>query len=250
MKGPPAQLILTSDRGEPILARNRVGLGWTLAWTSDVKNLWAVDWLRWGAYGKFWGQLVREHMKKKNRRELPMQTERVGDRFRAVVDAFTTDERFDNTLRSSLTVTGPEPGGETRDVDFKQTAPGRYEAEFKLDEYGSFLLKAQHAKEGKDGSDKSFAVSFGHISNPYPREYASFEPDVAKLERVALAADGHLDPKPSQIFDAGDEKIVYYESLFDRFLMAAIIVYLFDLLVRRVRLFDRKFLPKRRRPAA
>ena len=32
---------------------------------SDVKNLWAVEWLRWPGYGQFWGQLVREHVEQK-----------------------------------------------------------------------------------------------------------------------------------------------------------------------------------------
>ncbi len=47
MKPPPAQMILESELAEPILARWHVGLGWSLAWTSDVKNLWAVEWLKW-----------------------------------------------------------------------------------------------------------------------------------------------------------------------------------------------------------
>ena len=70
LKPPPAQELLTSDTGEPILARWRIGLGWTLAWTSDVKSRWAVEWLRWPGFERFWGQLVHEHMRQKHRREL------------------------------------------------------------------------------------------------------------------------------------------------------------------------------------
>ncbi len=241
IKPSPAQLIL---------ARWRVGLGWTLAWTSDVKNLWAVDWLRWSSYPQFWGQLVREHMRQKHHRELDMKTEVNGGRVRAVVDAFTVDERFDNNIDSRLLVFGPQPSGERREFAMRQTAPGRYEAEFDLDDYGSFLLRAEHRRETPDGELKPVASSFGHVSNPYPREYASFEPDVERLERAALAAGGSLDPKSKAVFDPADEKIVYHEDLWDRFLLAAIVVFLLDLLVRRVRLFDRKFLPKRRRAAA
>ena len=90
-------------------------------------------------------------------------------------------------------------------------------------------------------------VSYGHISNPYPREYASFEADTERLKRVALAGGGTLDPKPKALFEPGQEKIIYYEQLWNRFILAAILVFLLDLLVRRVRLFDRKFLPKRGR---
>jgi hypothetical protein len=242
-------MILASDKGEPILARMRVGLGQTLAWTSDEKNLWAADWLRWSGYSRFWGQLVREHMRKKHRRELDMKTEVVGDRVHAAVDAFTADERFDNGMQSSLTVTGPAPQKERREVPLRQTAPGRYEADFALPSYGSFGLEARHLKEGENGELRPVGVSFGHVSNPYPREYATFEPDRERLERVAEAAGGAVDPDPGVPVDSAGEKIVYQEPLWSRFVIAAIVLFLLDLLVRRIRLFDRKFVAARRRRA-
>lgn len=251
LKPAPAQLILQSDRGDPILARWRAGLGWAVAWTSDVKNNWAVDWLRWGGFSKFWGQFVREHMRVKRRQELPMQSEMQGSTVRAVVDAFTADERFDNDLESKLVVTGPATSkgkGERREVPMRRTAPGRYEAELRLDEYGSFLLRAEHARIARDGGLQPFASSFGHVSNPYPREYGRFEPDIELQQRAAAAAGGDLDPEPARVFDPQGEKIVYYRPLWSRFVLAAIAVFLLDLLIRRVRLFDRKFLPRRSLP--
>ncbi len=250
LKPHPAVQILASDQDEPILARWRVGLGWSLAWTSDVKNLWAADWLRWASFSKFWGQLVREHMRRKDRREIDMKTEVVGGRVRAVVDAFTADERFDNGMQSRFFVVGPAPGRDRREVTMRQTAPGRYEADFELDRYGSFLLRAEHAREAPSGAMDQIGVSYGQVSHPYPREYASFEPDVERLSRAVLAAGGSVDPEPAAVFDPGEEKITTYEELWQRFLYAALIVFLLDLLVRRLRMFDRKFLPRRRRAAA
>jgi uncharacterized membrane protein len=248
LKPAPAEQILASDTDEPILARWRVGLGWSLAWTSDVKAKWAVDWIRWDGFEKFWGQLVREHMRQKHQRELDMKAEIVGGVLRASVDAFTPDERFENNLTSRLTITGPEPGGESKVVDLRQTAPGRYEAEMPMDKYGSFLLKAEHVREQPDGTSKVVAVSYGHVSNPYPREYASFEPDREALARVALATGGAIDPADvAQVFDPAGEKITYHEDLWRWFIYVAIVVFVLDLFVRRVRLFDRKFIAKTRR---
>jgi uncharacterized membrane protein len=251
MKPSPAQLILQSDRGDPILARWRAGLGWAVAWTSDVKNNWSVDWLRWSGFSKFWGQFVREHMRIKRRQELPMQVEMRENTVHAVVDAFTADERFDNNLESKLIVTGPATAkgkGERREVALRRTAPGRYEADLRLDDYGSFLLRAEHARIAPDGSLQPFASSFGHVSNPYPREYGRFEPDIELQARAASAAGGSVDPDPARVFDAQGEKIVYFRPLWSRFVLAAIVVFLLDLLIRRVRLFDRKFLPRRSFP--
>ncbi|AKT43174.1 uncharacterized protein CMC5_074050 [Chondromyces crocatus] len=246
MKPTPAQELLSSDTGEPILARWRIGLGWTLAWTSDVKARWAVEWLRWPGFERFWGQLVHEHMRQKHRRELDMKAEIVGGELRASVDAFAVDERFENNLSSKLSIIGPEPGGETRVVDMRQTAPGRYEVAVPLEKFGSFLLRAEHMREAADGSMKQAAVSYGHVSNPYPREYASFEPDVLSLEKAAAATGGSVDPASvAAVFDPGGEKVTFHEELWRRFIYAAIVVFLLDLLVRRVRLFDRKFVARR-----
>lgn len=248
LKPPPAQELLTSDTGEPILARWRVGLGWTLAWTSDVKARWAVEWLRWPGFEKFWGQLVHEHMRQKHRRELDMRAEIVDGELRASVDAFGADDRFENNLTSRLSIIGPEPGGATRVVDMRQTAPGRYETALALDRYGSFLLRAEHLREGEDGSLRPVAVSYGHVSNPYPREYASFEPELATLEKAAVSTGGAVDPNGvAAIFDPSGEKVTFHEELWPRFIYAAMAVFLLDLLVRRVRLFDRKFVARRGR---
>ncbi|AKV01625.1 hypothetical protein AKJ09_08288 [Labilithrix luteola] len=253
MKPPPAQEILTSEVGEPILARWHVGLGWSLAWTSDVKNLWAVEWLRWPGYGQFWGQLVREHMRQKKRQQYDMRAEidTATGHVKTSIDAIGGDDRFQNGLDAKLTVSGPHTSGmgagangETRQVAMKQTAPGRYEADFPLERFGSFLLHASLEKgvdDGKGGQKSvQVAESFGHVTNPYPREYLALAPDLVTLSRAALVTGGRMDPDAKTVFDPAGETIRYHQDLWSRFIGAALAVYLLDLLVRRVRIFDRK----------
>ncbi len=244
---PATELLASEDSEEPILARWRVGTGWSLAWTSDVKARWAVEWIGWPGWEKFWGQLVREHMRQKHRRELDMRVEMVDGELIASVDAFTLEDRFDNKLVSKLTVRGPEPGGETQTAELRQIAPGRYEARVPLTKYGSFLLRAEHAREMDDGTLQPTAVSSGHVSNPYPREYAEFQTDSQTLERAALATGGAFAPEDRAVaFDPGGEKITYHEDLWMRLVMGALALFLLDLFLRRVRLFNRKFRRSRR----
>ena len=188
-----------------------------------MKNRWAVEWLRWPGFGQFFGQLVREHMRTKHRRELDMKTEVVGGTVRATIDAFGADERFENGLDSTLTVIGPMPATTKQDIAMKQIAPGRYEASFLLDKYGSFLLRAEHKRPTEDG-------------------------DKTTLAQVASATGGAVDPDPRKVFDPGDEKITYHEDLWPRAILAAIVVFLLDLFVRRVRIFDRKVVATRTLP--
>jgi Mg-chelatase subunit ChlD len=53
---PAAGTSLISHRKDPILSTWRYGLGRSMAFMSDDKNKWAVHWLPWSGYGKFWAQ--------------------------------------------------------------------------------------------------------------------------------------------------------------------------------------------------
>jgi len=247
-KAEPAEVILASDYGEPILARWRVGLGWSMAWTSDVKNRWSVHWVGWPGFGKFWGQLVREHMRQRRRTLYDMRTEVADGRVHAIVDAIGEDDRFINELDSTLTIAeagGPAGGARgqpwTRTEPMRQTAPGRYEADFPLDRYGSFALRATHRVE-----DRVVAESFAQLANPYPREYLATAPNPAVLSELARATKGRMDPTPQQTFDAFGEKLQFHQDLWPTLVGAALAFFLLDLIFRRVRVFDRKF----KRPSA
>jgi hypothetical protein len=49
-----------------------------------------------------------------------------------------------------------------------------------------------------------------------------------------------MDPDAKAVFDPAGETIRYHQDLWSRFIGAALAVYLLDLLIRRVRIFDRK----------
>ena len=241
LKPSPAKTILASDRGEPILARWRVGLGHVLAWTSDLKNNWAVDWLRWGGFSRFWGQLVQEHMRKDDRRELPMKIQLFGDRVHVTTDAFTASERFDNTLQSSVVLNGPGVSEDAEPIPLKLSAPGRYEAGFQLPGYGTYTLKASHMKETRVGALRQHAVSRGTVNNPYPVEYANLEPNLELLSQLAKSGGGKLDANAKTVIAPEGEEIEQNTPLWPWLIYASIACFLGDLLLRRVRLFDRTF---------
>ncbi|CAN5907573.1 hypothetical protein BH11MYX4_BH11MYX4_22660 [soil metagenome] len=60
------------------------------------------------------------------------------------------------------------------------------------------------------------------------------------LSRTALVTGGRMDPDAKQVFDPAGETIRYHQDLWSRFIGLALAVYLLDLLIRRVRIFDRK----------
>ncbi len=232
VKPRPAQVIIRSELGEPLLARWRVGLGWSMAWTSDIKHRWSVDWLRWRELPRFWGQLVREHMRRKRHQELPLGVSLSRGVATVTVDALGPDDRFHNGLESELRIEGPLDSGartvETRIL--RQVAPGRYEARVPLERHGTFALSAVH----RDG-DRVIARSHGQLSHPYSPEYAALAADVRLLD-LASTATGGGRLRPGELLDPGDEEISAREPLWPRLLMLALMLFLIDLALRRVRL--------------
>ena len=257
MKPSPAQEILESELGEPILARWHVGLGWTLAWTSDVKNLWAVEWLRWPQWGQFWGQLVREHMRQKKRQVFDMRAEidPATGHVQAVLDAVGGDDAFQNGLEASLAVAGPELGivgapprrpARCRCRRPRRSLRGRLPARSLRVVPAPRVAREAGGRSaepwpGRPRKTATVAESFGHVTNPYPREYLALAPDVATLARAAgVDRRSASTPRRPTSSTRPARSIRYHEDLWPRFVGGAIALLLLDLLVRRVRLFDRK----------
>lgn len=233
-KPSPAEVILESPHGEPILARWRVGEGWAIAWTSDVKSRWAAEWISWEGYSRLFAQLVREHLHRDDSVRLPMHVSLEGDDVRVVVDALDPEDRFLERVDSRLRVTradGSREGLPTDPITFVPIAPGRLEARFPLDAYGSFLVEAAHSREGH-----AFATSSATLQHSFPGEFSRVEPDATRLDAIASAGGGTrltLDA-PRRAFRPDGRKVRADQALFGWILGAALALLVLDVAVRRL----------------
>lgn len=229
---PMAEVIAVSDRGEPLLARWRLGTGQVVAWTSDVKNRWAAEWLAWPGYQKFWAQVVRSTMRHKEMQSYDLAAQVVGGRAHVVVDAVNRDDRFVNDLDTTLEIIDPRDSRVKRTIVMEQTAAGRYEADFQIDRYGTYILKAVHRRDGN-----VVAESTGSIALPYPAEYLRSTPNEGPLKQVAVITGGMDEPPPAKLFDPLGESIRYHEDLWPWVLVGVACAFVLDVYLRRVRLF-------------
>lgn len=254
---PLAEVILVSPQGEPLLARWRQGLGQVAAFTSDVKNRWAVDWLRWPGYTRFWAQLVRSTMRHDGRQRGPgyeLSASAAPPYVHVRVDAVASDDRFVSGLDSQLEVientqglplspgaSTPAPGHAkpVLTTPLPQTAPGRYEADFFLPRTGAFLLRAVHRSPSPSPGTLGplVAESWGTLSLSYPREYLALPPDLEILARVAEFTGGKRCESAADAMDPGAEKIRFLRGLWPYLVGAALLLLLLDVFLRRVRLF-------------
>lgn len=229
---PTAETILISDRGEPILARWRYGAGTSTAWTSDVKNRWSVDWIRWNGYPKFWAQVVRATMRRQVWDSYDLSATVADGQAQVTVDAIDSGDRFVNDLDTELQIIDPVTRKTIAIMPMPQTAAGRYTAEVALHNYGSFLLKAVHRRNGK-----TVAESLGSVALSYPLEYLRSTPNLEPLQQAALASGGHDQVSPSQLWNAAGERVTYTQELWPWVLLIVVGLSILDLYAKRVRLF-------------
>jgi len=229
---PRSEVILVSDLGEPILARWRVGTGTSVAWTSDVKNRWSVDWIRWNGFPKFWAQVVRTSMRSKVHESYDLRAAVDSGRAEVVVDAIDVDDQFVDQLDTTLEVIDPRDSQVVRTLPMEQTAAGRYAADFTMDRYGSYMLKAVHRREGR-----VVAESMGAVALSYPLEYLKTTPDTTALAQAAAVTGGLDQPPPTQVFDAAGQTIEYTEDLWPWVLLLVACLLILDLYFKRLRMF-------------
>jgi uncharacterized membrane protein len=225
---PTAEVLLTESwTDEPLLARWQYGLGKAAMFTSDVKTRWAAEWIEWNGYAKFWAQVVRETMRRRNDEQFDFRVVRNGDFVIASINAIEKNGRFRNDLRPQLRVIGPDQ--KVTAIDVPQVGPGNYETRLALRQNGTYTFRAT-------GSDT--AGPLRSLEYSYPAEYHFYPPDTRKLRAISEATGGAFEPGGHEIFDARGESAEYPLSLWPWLCAAALILYLADILLRRVRLFE------------
>lgn len=196
-----ARALLVADDGAPLLATAQIGLGRTLAWTSDLSGRWAAAWLAWSEFPRFAANLVAETLPLGGDDRLALDVSVLANRVE--IDLIARDERGlpleVGELRSRVS------GVETSlDLVFSQVAPGRYRAVATIDQMGAYLVQVSATdRTGQPlGNAKAgFAVS-------YSPEYGRFAANPGLLAEIATLTGGQVDPPPTAIFTP-TERAVY-----------------------------------------
>jgi Ca-activated chloride channel homolog len=222
-----SEVLLESQRKDPILARWQYGLGKTAAFLSDLKDRWAVDWLKWKGYPKFWSQVVRETMRRRDDDEFDFRVVKDGNEARITINAVQKDGQFRNKLEPQVRVIGPDEA--VSDVAVHQVGPGSYEAKFPMSQKGAYLFRAVGPESG--GPSRVLAYS-------YPDEYHFYPPNTEALRSISNETKGRFQPHAEDIFDPQDETAALPVPLWPYLAAAALVLYIADVFLRRVRLFE------------
>jgi hypothetical protein len=186
-------MVLLTHQEDPLLATWRYGLGRTAAFTSDAKSKWAVLWLRWGGFNKFWSQLVRWTLRSGTRSDTVASVSRLDETGEVVVDAIDAKGEFINFLDSQVGVVAPDKRRTV--VELEQIAPGRYRGRFPAPREGVYLVgMAQRRGEQMVGSQLAGLVV------PYAREFRDLGVDEAFLREISELTGGGPLARPEDAF--------------------------------------------------
>ena len=224
---PTCELILATEKGDPLLAWWRYGLGMTAAFTSDAKARWSAEWLTWPGYGKFWTQLIRHLMRKSEAQGLVVQTTRRSEKTEISVDAVDPTGRYLNQANVELTVIDPRLG--TTKLTLPQTAPGRYVQQFESSRNGAYHLELT-VKQG----DKVVARQSRGLTIGYNEELRLKPTDEDALQRLAVYSGGQFRPEPSELFGPTERSVSRPLPLWPYLIELAAMLFVLDVALRRI----------------
>jgi uncharacterized membrane protein len=224
-----AELILMTDKGDPLLAWMRAGLGMSVAFTSDAKQQWAAEWItsQPELYSRFWAQVARQAMRKNEAKGIEVNIVRHDRRATVTLDALDPAGRFLNDAQAELTVLGP------RNLELfqpmRQSLPGRYIADFEADNRGDYHLQVSLKRQQQVLFQQSRGLVVG-----YPDELRLQPPNTALLQAIAGASGGSYSLAPEDVFDPGERTVQRVTVLWPHLLLAAALLMVLDVALRRL----------------
>jgi uncharacterized membrane protein len=224
---PTCELVLSTEKGDPLLAWWRYGLGMSVAFTSDAKSRWAAEWLSWPGYSKFWAQVVRQAMRKSDAKGVFVQVARKDGKATVTLDAVKPDGKYLNEAATEMTVIEPQ-GGERKQT-MTQTAPGRYEGEFPADAAGTYHVHMSQEAKGQAATRQSR----GLVVN-YDEELRLRPTNEKLLQAVAQASGGTYRSEPEAVFAPDERTAARPVPLWPYLLTAAALIFVLDVALRRI----------------
>ena len=220
--------LLSTEEGDPLLAFWPIGLGRTAVFASDVKDRWASDWLRWRGYGPFFSAVVHA-LERQRPSALALDVRsgpvRAGARpIVAVIESRDTHGGYRDQLRPTLVVRAAD--GTTARQTARQVAPGRYEARLVADARQRLTMTVEGVPE---------ATATRMVVPDLYAEYRFRAPDHARLAAIAQATGGVVTPAPASLRESGRVARVARRALWPGLVVAGLLFWLADILLRRVR---------------
>ena len=228
---PFSEVLLEASRERPLLVQTHFGLGKTVAFLSDVKNRWAVEWLGWDGYARLWSQVVRDVIPRSSGALLSWRVTRAERDAVIELNALSADRTYRNGLSPKVRVTLPDGGSAV--LLLRQVAPGRYRASTTIEASAGAPYRFALLEGGGLSPRELAQAGTRSLTYPWPDEYRVLPANTRVLRTLSERTGGTFEPKAEDIFaDRGDGGVVA-RPLWPWLTAAALLLFLLDVLVRR-----------------
>jgi uncharacterized membrane protein len=228
-----AEIPLVTQKGDPLLAHWQYGLGRTVAFTSDARAKWAANWMGWDKFRQFWLQVAQWSLRRLDAADFNTEVAVEKGEGHVSVEAIDSQGHYRNFLNLQLLVVSPK--GEKQILPLEQTGAGRYDATFPTKEVGAYLM---NLTDRANGQSQALGLSVN-----YSPEFDDTGPNLNLLRRLAELGGGKvLDPRTGNPFTHDRQKTFQPLDLRDWLLKFAILLFPFDVAVRRIQLDQAEWL--------
>ena len=227
-----AEVVLEAKDHQPLLVQSHYGLGKSIAFLSDIKNRWAVDWLAWPGYGKLWAQVVRESMRRDTGEELALRVAREGRAAVVTLSALTADGKYRDDIAPKVRMSAPDRTSTVSQL--RQVGPGKYQARIALQAstagaYAFELVESPGLTPQALTQAGTRSLFYG-----YSGEYRDLSPDIGLLRALCERTGGKFAPRVEDVFARQGDGGLVSEALWRHFATIGLVLFLLDILFRRV----------------
>ncbi len=222
IKDSATAILMDDEKEDPILAEWRYGLGRTMAFTSDVTGEWTGNYAGWEDYPVLWGHLIEETIYDQKDSDSKITTTQQGN---------TGVIRYENAKISGdakVTAIYTDQSGEQQEITLDAVSSGVYEGQIALGETGVYSI---NVRRSEDGECKEAANV--QLTKQYSQEYL-YTNDSNALDQFVAETGGRFVSDLQEIYQEKPEDVAARTELTIPFLLAAVLLWLLDILNRRL----------------
>lgn len=243
-----SDVLLRGPQDRPLLVTTHYGLGKTVAFLSDAKNRWSSEWIGWEGFGRFWAQVVRDTIARRDAAQITLHVSRSGREASIELQALAPDRSYRNGLSPLVRTT--EPTGRTTVLPLRQVAPGQYAARREIE--AGYPRPYRFELEAGGGVTRSDVQSAGRrsLSYAWSDEFRALPPDTATLRALSERTGGVFAPRAEDFLAAGSDTAVVSRPLWPVLVAIGLALFLVEIFWRRTPWNLRNMFPARRRDYA
>jgi len=218
-----ADVVLESDKEEPILATWQYGLGRTAAWTSDLSGQWSSDWLA----SDEGTQIIRNLVSYSMRSDVIYDVEVTGEASDGV-SAITAKIPV-NTKTSGVTASVLTQEGKEYNVNMSAVEPGKYGGTIPTDVEGAYIITLTEGLS--DGEQNVYNTGFiiGY-SNEYDTRNMN---DNGVIDELASYDGINIITSPDEVYSSELPDAYAKKDISVPLIIIALILLLIDISLRR-----------------